>query len=113
MHPVIIREIKKEVQDSLKNDISKLMVIDAPLLFESKLNKYVDKTIVVWVPEKVQINRLRIRDKLSYNQAIKRIRSQMSLEIKKKLSDYVIDNSKSVSKLKMQVRKIYKELLKL
>lgn len=104
-HPEIIKRIKKQAQGYL-NKNNKSLIIDAPLLFESGLDKFVDRIIVVWVPEHLQIKRLKERDKISNVQAIARIKSQLSLDIKRKSADYVIDNSGNKRELKKQINRI-------
>ena len=52
-----------------------------------------------------------LRDNLSNEQALSRIHSQMSLELKKEQSDVVIDNSGSIEQTRLQVRDLLKELL--
>jgi dephospho-CoA kinase len=59
----------------------------------------------------MQLERLILRDNLSYEQALSRIHSQMSLELKKEQSDVVIDNSGSIEQTRLQVRDLLKELL--
>ena len=52
------------------------------------------------------------RDSLSREDAIKRIRSQMGQEDKKKMSDYLIDNSGDLGALEGEVEKLIKEIRK-
>ncbi len=111
-HPAIISEIKKTLTRLLTYPLTRLIVLDAPLLFEKSLSKMVDETVVVWVPEEIQIQRLISRDKLGYESAKKRIKLQMPLDKKKKLADYCIDGSKSLKKIKQQIKKFWKKLLK-
>ena len=49
------------------------------------------------------------RDKIDKDFAIKKIRSQMSIEKKKELSDLIIDNSGSLEDLREKVKKIVKQ----
>ena len=83
---------------------AKCVIVDAPLLFESGLDKLCHVTITVFIDsEEVQIQRLVSRDEksaLSQNrapitreEAKNRIDSQMSTTEKRKRSTYEIDNS--------------------
>jgi len=54
VHPAIISEIVKKLNFVNQN---KIAIVDAPLLFESGLARYMDKVIVVWVPQKIQTER--------------------------------------------------------
>lgn len=58
------------------------VVLDIPLLFESKLESLVDKIIVVSVTKELQLERLMKRNQLTEEEAVSRIRSQMPLEEK-------------------------------
>lgn len=72
---------------------------DCPLLFETNQQNTVDETIVVVADKEIRINRLRERDKLTREQAIKRIEMQMSDEEKIILADTVIENNGSLDDL--------------
>jgi dephospho-CoA kinase len=52
------------------------------------------------------------RDGLNREECEKRIRAQMSIEEKKKLADYIIDNSSDISKTKRQVEEVYEKIYK-
>ncbi|MCX7883856.1 MAG: dephospho-CoA kinase [Caloramator sp.] len=110
MHPKIIDEIKKRVEE-IKEQGFNLCVIDAPLLIETGLYRIVDIVLLVYVNIDVQIKRLIKRDNISLNEAYKRISSQMSFEEKKKYSDYIIDNNGSREHTKNQVYNILKEII--
>eukprot|EP01120_Amphizonella_sp_Union-15-10_P015534 TRINITY_DN8019_c0_g1_i2.p1 TRINITY_DN8019_c0_g1~~TRINITY_DN8019_c0_g1_i2.p1 ORF type:complete len:176 (-),score=30.06 TRINITY_DN8019_c0_g1_i2:179-706(-) len=86
-HPEIFKLlIKRIVWHYLKG--TRILIIDAPLLFESGLSKWVQKVVVVYVPSHVQLQRLISRDSSLSNDsselARKKISSQQSLEEKKK-----------------------------
>jgi dephospho-CoA kinase len=109
-HPEIIEEIKTEIK---RFSAKPVLVIDAPLLFETGLEKEMDKTVVVWAPGKVQAQRLKKRNGLSARQIKLRLDSQMSLNTKKGLADFVIDNSGDKSSLKKNVKNLWKLLTNL
>eukprot|EP01025_Chloroclados_australasicus_P044330 TRINITY_DN479_c1_g2_i2.p3 TRINITY_DN479_c1_g2~~TRINITY_DN479_c1_g2_i2.p3 ORF type:complete len:197 (-),score=11.80 TRINITY_DN479_c1_g2_i2:511-1101(-) len=79
------------------------IVIDMPLLFETRFNKYTQKNILVWCNQEQQIERLMIRDRISEEEALAKIRAQISLDKKKEWADVVFDNSSTVDNLKVQV----------
>ncbi|MGE8206346.1 dephospho-CoA kinase [Heyndrickxia sp. NPDC080065] len=84
----------------------KTVIMDIPLLFESKLTYMVDRTILVYVDQMVQLQRLMNRDQLSKEEALARMNAQMPLEEKIKLSDAVIDNNQDIDKTKKQLENI-------
>lgn len=72
--------------------INNLIIYDVPLLFEKGLKDKVDLVICVYCPEEIQIRRLMTRDQIDENLAKKIIQSQLNIEKKKELSDFVINN---------------------
>ncbi|OQR84796.1 hypothetical protein ACHHYP_12821 [Achlya hypogyna] len=73
-----------------------LVVFDAPLLFETKLLEYFcAPIIVVACSEEQQLARLMARDKLSKEDATKRIKAQMPLAEKAAKATLVLDNNGS------------------
>jgi len=107
IHPPIVSVIKKTLTHLLTHSHTHLIVLDAPLLFETGLSKIVDKTVVVWLPQEIQIKRLMKRDKVDYKTAKERIKLQMPLDKKKKLADFCIDSSKPIKEVKKQVIQIF------
>ncbi|SKA99913.1 dephospho-CoA kinase [Caloramator quimbayensis] len=110
MHPKIIDEIKKRIETVRMQGVN-LCVIDAPLLIETGLYHIVDIVLLVYVNREVQIKRLIKRDNISFEEAEKRISSQMSFEEKKKYSDYIIDNNGSRENTKKQIHDILEEII--
>lgn len=86
------------------------VVINAPLLFEVGLDRICDKIVVVWAPYDVQAKRLALRDKLNPEQVKKRINSQMPIEKKVKMADFVIDNTGPKKLLGKKIKELYKLL---
>lgn len=110
-HPEIILKIKDRIRKiKVYSTKDVICVVDVPLLFETKMEKWMDKTIVVYLSREEQIKRLFNRDGLSRNEAIKRIDSQIPMEKKVLLADYVIDNHLSIEKTKIQVFKVWENL---
>ncbi len=110
-HPRIIEEENRLVNELRKKNKSGIIVLDVALLIEAGYHKRVDKLVVVYLDRKTQIKRLRKRGRLSFADAEKRLDSQMPLDEKVKLANYVIDNNKSINEVKKQVSEIYKKLI--
>lgn len=109
MHPSIRKRMKEKTAQYLQEGYS-VVVMDIPLLFESKLTHLVDKTIVVYVDEEVQLKRLMERNTLSKDEALARIHSQMPLKEKKNLADFVIDNNGSLNETTTQLQEIIQKI---
>ncbi|WP_249870898.1 dephospho-CoA kinase [Oceanobacillus saliphilus] len=108
VHPAIRKKMLYLRDKHLKSG-AKCVVLDIPLLFESGLTDYVDRTIVVYVDEAVQLNRLMSRDNYTEDEATQRIQSQMSMKEKVKLADAVIDNNGTKADSYEQVEKLLKD----
>lgn len=106
-HPVIIKKINKKIEEYRENN--RIIILDAPLLFEVGLDKDVDQTWLVYVDKETQINRLMRRDNISKNEAIRRIEAQLPIEKKKEMADIVIDNRKGRENLKTEVLKHWRD----
>jgi dephospho-CoA kinase len=105
VHPAV-RERMNDKKEKFKLEGYQVIVLDIPLLFESKLTFMVDKTILVYVDEKIQLERLMVRNNLSEREAIARIQSQMPLKEKVKLADEVIDNNGNIDHAREQLVEI-------
>jgi len=104
-HPVIINSIKKEIK-KIKN---KKIVVDVPLLFESKIEKMFDKIIVVNCDKNEQVKRILKNKKYSKKEINQIIKSQMPLKEKIKKADFIVDNNKTKNKTKIQVKELIKQ----
>lgn len=90
----------------------KVIVLDIPLLFEVKMDKWTNPTIVVWVDSETQLTRLMERDGTSMEDAKNRINAQMPLDLKKTKADIVIDNTGSFEDLKENFLEVLKQVTK-
>lgn len=88
----VVRRIKEEIKKAqIKSDI-KYIVLDVPLLFESKLNEVCNYTIGVTAPKIEKIKRICKRDKLSEEKALQRLNSQPDDEFFIQQCDFIIEN---------------------
>jgi dephospho-CoA kinase len=108
VHPYVFKEVEKE-KAFYQN--YPLIVIDMPLLFEVGYQKEVDHTVLIYVDQQTQINRLRTRNGYKTKDALARIHSQMPLSEKKRLADYVIDNRGTLIDLYQSIDQLLKEIL--
>jgi len=88
----------------------KVIVLDIPLLFETKMDRWTNPVIVVWVNPETQIERLMSRDGCSEEQAQNRINAQLALDWKKSEADIVIDNSGSLDDTKHQFQEVLRKV---
>ncbi|KAG0482320.1 hypothetical protein HPP92_010404 [Vanilla planifolia] len=91
---------------------SKVIVLDIPLLFEAKMDRWTRPIIVVWVDPETELQRLILRDRISEEEARQRINAQTSLDWKKTRADIVINNSGLMEDTKKQVQDVLKQVTK-
>jgi dephospho-CoA kinase len=111
VHPAVRSEMKKQAEQHLSAGHS-LVIMDIPLLFESKLTHMVDKTWLVYTHPDLQLKRLMERDGYTKEQAFSRIKSQMPIDDKKKLADVVIENNDTKTQLKEKLLNLLREVKK-
>ena len=92
IHPAIRVEMLRQRDEYLKQGAPHV-VMDIPLLFESKLQHFVDKILVVSVKEDIQLERLMKRNNLSEEEARARIASQLPMSVKEQGAHAVIYNN--------------------
>ncbi|MGE6611356.1 dephospho-CoA kinase [Peribacillus sp. NPDC076916] len=108
VHPAVRKWMRLKTEEALSSG-EETVFMDIPLLFESKLTFMVEKTLLIYVDEQVQLQRLMNRNGLSETEALARINSQMPLADKKALADAVVDNNGDINETKRQVKSILRE----
>ncbi|MBN1621674.1 MAG: dephospho-CoA kinase [Endomicrobiales bacterium] len=110
-HGVIVKEINKRIVSLSKSYNKKVVIVDAPLLYEAGLTKFMFKNIVVWVPKNIQIKRFKKRNKIfTKSEIISRINAQIPLSKKKKLADFTINNSYHLARVRKRIKNIWLHL---
>ena len=85
----VVDEIKKRVKKEKNINI----IIDAPLLFESKLDEICDITVAVLAEKSLKINRICTRDNIEQKIAISRLAIQKEDSYYQKKADYIVTNN--------------------
>ena len=104
VHPLV----EQAVEILLRRSKQKVVVIEAIKLLESELRNYCNTIWVTDAPEEIQLQRLTEKRKMSNNDAIERVYAQSAQEIKLKVADIVIQNSKSFEDTWKQVNSAWK-----
>lgn len=108
IHPAIREEMLRQRSAYLAEGY-KTIVMDIPLLFESELQHFVDKILVVSVTEENQLARLMERNGLSETDARARISSQLPMTVKEEGADAVIYNNGTVEETALQLARILEQ----
>ena len=108
IHPLIKEEIEKEA--TIFEAQAKPYFIDIPLFFET-MHYPISRSVVVYTPPKLQIERLMKRDGINEEEALLKISNQMDIQKKKELATFVIDNSSTLKHLQQEVEALKEKLL--
>ena len=90
-HPIIKTEFEKELRKAEEEGFS-FAVIDAAALLESSCKDLCEKIIVVTAPEEIRLSRILLRDGITKEQALIRIKAQFPDEYYNEKADILIRN---------------------
>ena len=113
LHPFIIARQDEIMNGWEAEDPDGIGIVDAALMIESGGYRRFDKLIVVHCRPEVQLERLMLRDKLSRDEALRRINSQMPQEEKQKFADYLIDTSDGFDLTRAQTIEVHNQLIRI
>lgn len=109
VHPEILRLMKHEMQQAEMDD-RRMMAVEVPLLFELGLQSFFDIIVTVYCPEKMLLDRLMVRDRVTRNQGHALLEIQMPGKKKAQQSDFVIKNDSTHADLIQKVDDMYRIL---
>lgn len=109
IHPRVRALAEEKIREHAVAGYS-IIVYEVPLLFEGNLHEWLRPVILVACDVDTQRARLQERDRLTQTEAQKHIDAQMSLEEKRRLADYVIENNGSLADLEQQVRAVVEKI---
>ncbi len=110
VHPIVFKRAKEIEKEIVKKDPDAVIIFDAALLIESGAYKKMDKNIVVYADEDVQIKRLLNRNRFAKDEAVKRIRAQMPLKKKVEFADYIIDGNRTILQVRKDIKRVFERL---
>ncbi|MDA9648111.1 dephospho-CoA kinase [Candidatus Pelagibacter sp.] len=109
IHPAVRKKLSIFLK---KNKKKKAIILDIPLLLESKLNHKNDILVFVQSKKSEIVKRLKRRDNFNLNLYNKFKKIQLPLSYKKKKSSHIIKNDFTNKFVKISVKKILKKILK-
>jgi dephospho-CoA kinase len=109
IHPRV-RSLAKHRIRELAAAGREIVVYEVPLLFEAQIHLWLRPVILVACDIEMQKKRLVERDHLTELEAQRHLDAQMSLEEKRKLADYVVENDGNLEELEQQVRVVLQKI---
>ena len=108
MHPKIREELLRKMQ--ILEQKGRIFFVEVPLFFESDFYQNLGKSVLIYAPKNVSLQRLMQRDGLDKDEALRRIKSQMDIEKKREMADFVIENIGSYEEFRQNCVKFVKSL---
>ena len=109
---IVHAEIRKKMNIFLRNNRNKkIIILDIPLLLENKINKKNDILIFVEANQKDTMKRLRQRANFNLKIFKKFKKIQLSLDYKKKKSNFIIKNNFSSKSVKKRIECIVNKII--
>jgi len=112
IHPAVIAECNRIMEKSRKDPRCRAVVVDAPLLFETGLDRLCDVVVFVEAAEPVRLERLAASRGWDRQELKRREKFQDSLISKRKRADYIIDNNGSLEDTARQAGEIWKAVVR-
>ena len=109
---IVHYEVRKKMNNFLKkNKNKKIVVLDIPLLLENKINKKND--VLIFVESKKSETLRRLKKRKNFNMKILNNfqKIQLSLDLKKKKSQFIIKNNFKKNSVKIRVKEIIENLI--
>ena len=110
---IVHTEVRKKMNIFLKkNKSKKVVILDIPLLLESKINKKKDILIFVKSQKKEVLKRLRKRKNFNYLLFKKFRELQLPLDYKMQRSHFIVNNDFKAETIKAYVKILKKKIIK-
>ncbi len=106
MHPRMAQMVADKVE-VLRGQGVEVVVVEAALLFEAGWDSLVEEVWTTDSPEQAVIERLKVRNGMSEEEARKRMSSQMGRTERLDRSDYVIENSGDMVALGLAIKELW------
>jgi len=108
MHPRMAEMIHQRVQELDRQGVQ-VVVVEAAVLVDAGWDRlpWIDQVWVTNSPEQLVVERLGLRNNLPEEEALKRVRSQLSFDERSRSADVMLENSGSTEELEQQVRSLW------
>jgi dephospho-CoA kinase len=111
LHPLVEKEEERLIERYQQESGAKAIVLDVPLLLEVGQDKWCDVLIYLFSDKEVRENRLK-KDRGWTEKKMKNVEnSQITLDIKAKISDHGVKNNSSISDLAIRCEEVLSQIL--
>jgi dephospho-CoA kinase len=104
LHPLVARMRQRVMRQAAREAQVLGFVWDAPLLFEASLAPQCDAVLFVHAPRRLRLKRVRQERGWTAAELARREKSQLPLDKKRKMSDYMVRNTAGADQVRRQVR---------
>mgnify|MGYP005776783909 FL=1 len=110
-HPWICRKSVEKIELFRQAGVPAVL-LDAPLLFEARMEGICDFVVAVTAPARVRLERILARDGISRELALSRIRAQHSARYYRQRSDFWIDGAAGIESVRSRAGEILSQILR-
>jgi len=110
VHPLVLEMVEAELGRLGEENPGGVALVDVPLLFEVGWQARFACVVLVYVPPRLQVERLMARDQVDRKAAEAALAAQMPIEEKRGLAQFVVDNSGPLQETQRQVEEVYARL---
>jgi dephospho-CoA kinase len=111
LHPMVNQARERLMETAASDPTVPAYVWDTPLLFETGLNAKCDAVVFVDAPQAVRLARVTASRGWDAGELTRRENSQMPLDTKRNLSQYVVENTADADAVRGQVRAVLSRIL--
>lgn len=109
VHPALVVAMRERILSTLR--VMNRVVVDAALIIEMGFAKEVDYLVLITATKETRLQRLMARSGFTYDEALRRIDSQVPEESKLQYADFIIKNETTRGYLQEQVDALWDEIL--
>lgn len=111
LYPLIATRRAAIISAAELNPAVKAIILDSPLLFESRLDRECDAVVFIEASEPERLGRLQETRNWDLNELRRREQWQLPIEEKKSRSTHVLPNHGSISELRSNIAEILRQIL--
>ena len=111
LHPMVNEARERVMASGWRDPAVVAFVWDTPLLFETGLHEKCDTVVFIEAPQSVRLARVQATRGWDAGELGRRENSQMPLDTKRKLSEYVVENTADADVVRGQVRAVLSRIL--